>query len=344
MTRRYRGSFITANPPIPAGSFQNSVAGGVWSMAYQAQYRQANLWPLAGNVADGTFAIFALGCGGGSSRNKYTYSGDVNSSATASTGNTFGGSAAGNTVFGIFALGNSNTTRNKYTYSGDVNGSATASTASSDFGSATGNSTVGIFALGSSPSLSTTRNKYTYSGDVVSTGAAASQASGFGSAVGNSTVGIFALGYVSSSPSTIRNKYTYSSCTSASATSTCTANYSSAAGNSTFGIFAMGKPFCYCGTATRQKYTYSGDTVTSATNATQFNYGGAAAGNSVVGIFALGLIRCSYCSCCGYWYYSGTAIRNKVTYSGCVVSAATSASASSWAGAAVSNGNIGVNT
>jgi hypothetical protein len=145
-------------------------------------------------------------------------------------------------------------------------------------------------------------------------------------------------------PSTVRNKYTYSSCTSASATSTCTANYSSAAGNSTFGIFAMGKPGCYCGTATRQKYTYSGDTVTTATSATQRNFGGSAAGNSVVGIFALGLIRCYFCSCCSYWVYGSTVIRNKVTYSGCVVSAATSASSSSWGGAAASNGNIGVNT
>ena len=78
MTRRYRGSFITANPPIPAGPYQNSAAGGIWSMGYQMQYQQQGLWPIAGNVQDGTFGVFALGGSGASgnvattTRQKYT--------------------------------------------------------------------------------------------------------------------------------------------------------------------------------------------------------------------------------------------------------------------------------
>ena len=139
----------------------------------------------------GTVGIFALGtdatCTATTTRNKYTFSGCVNASATASSAVSTYGSAAGNATVGIFALANSTTTRNKYTYSGCVNASATASSANTSQSSATGNSTVGIFALGNN---STTRDKYTYSGCVVSSGAAATAASYSGSAASNGTCGV----------------------------------------------------------------------------------------------------------------------------------------------------------
>ena len=247
-------------------------------------------------VPDGTFAIFALGfCS--PTRNKYTYSGDVNSVATSSATNFYIGAAAGNSTIGIFALGSSNTVREKYTYSGDVSSSATSSTQNSRFGSAAGNSTVGIFALGQTGNCCyvTTRNKYTYSGDVNSAGGAATSASSQGSAAGNSTVGIFALGMKF-------NRYAFCPC---------------------FGLYPCTSPV-----NTRDKYTYSGCTVSSATAATLCSYGGAAAGNSMVGIFALGS--------------NGTS-RNKYTYAGDVNSTATASTANTFYGGAASNGTTGVN-
>jgi hypothetical protein len=290
-------------------------------------------------VPDGTFAIFALGfCS--PTRNKYTYSGDVNSVATSSATNFYIGAAAGNSTVGIFALGSFNVLRNKYTYSGDVNSTATSSTSATRGGAAAGNSTIGIFALGSA---NTVREKYTYSGDVSSSATSSTQNSLFGSAAGNSTVGIFALGqtgnccYV-----TTRNKYTYSGdVNSAGGAATSASSQGSAAGNSTVGIFALGMKFnryafcpcfglypCTSPVNTRDKYTYSGCTVSSATAATLCSYGGAAAGNSTVGVFALGS--------------NGTS-RNKYTYAGDVNSTATASTANTLYGGAASNGTTGVN-
>jgi hypothetical protein len=148
-----------------------------------------------GVVIDGTLAIFALGYNGTAAvttRNKYTYSGDVVSSATVATAASYAGSATGNSVEGIFALGyNALTTRDKYTYSGDVVSSATAASSASVIGSATGNSVEGIFALGYNGTVAlTARDKYTYSGDVVSSATAASTASYYGSAASNGCVGV----------------------------------------------------------------------------------------------------------------------------------------------------------
>lgn len=197
----------------------------------------------------GTFAIFALGntaaAGTGTTtRNKYTYSGDVVSAGGAATVASHSGSAAGNGGVGIFAIGAvlcfRNSTRDKYTYSGCVVGAATAATAASQNSSAAGNSTFGIFALGFvGSSGATTRNKYTYSGDVVTAGGAATAASGTGSAAGNSTVGIFALGYNAnfSSRLTTRDKYTYSGCVvSAGGAATVASAQGSAASNGTTGV------------------------------------------------------------------------------------------------------------
>jgi hypothetical protein len=192
--------------------------------------------------ASGNLAIFALArtpCVS-AIRNKYIFSGCLNSSATASTQAAFYSSAAGNSTIGIFALGanscgSGTNIRNKYTYSSCANALATAASAASYLGSAAGNSTAGIFALGFKTAASTTRDKYTYSGCVVTSGTAASTASYIGSAVGNSTVGIFALGGFSGS--TTRNKYTYAGCGNASATAASSSSYGgSAASNGTCGV------------------------------------------------------------------------------------------------------------
>lgn len=354
MTRRYRGSFITANPPIPDGPFQNSVATGIWSMAYQAQYKQQGLWPLAGNPGDGAFAIFTLGaladCCATTTRRKYTYSSCTEGSAGAATNQSYFGSAAGNATVGIFALGralcyvyycccipfyvySTSTTRNKYTYSSCAVGSATAATASTQYGSATGNSTVGIFALGQAGIATTTRNKYTYSGDVVSAGGSATSQSRFGSAAGTSAVGIFALGSANCGTRfDARNKYTYSGDTVTSATAATTGSaLGSATGNTTTGIFALGNT-SGGNVTTRNKYTYSGDVVSTGGAATVASSSGSAAGNSTRGIFALGFTG------------AASTTRNKYTYAGDVVSAGGSAVFGAFGGSATGSGTAGVNT
>jgi hypothetical protein len=97
------------------------------------------------------------------------------------------------------------------------------------------------------------------------------------------------------------------------------------------GIFALGRSFTI--STTRNKYTYSGCVVSSATAATVASGRGSAAGNSTVGIFALG--------CVGACTRSTT--RNKYTYSGDVVAAGGVATSASRDGSAASNGTSGVN-
>jgi hypothetical protein len=96
------------------------------------------------------------------------------------------------------------------------------------------------------------------------------------------------------------------------------------------GIFALGCAGAF--SSIRNKYTYSGDVVGAATASTAVSYSGSAAGNSTVGIFALGVSP----SC-------ASTTRNKYTYSGDVVSAGGAATAASRGGAAASNGTSGVN-
>ena len=102
------------------------------------------------------------------------------------------------------------------------------------------------------------------------------------------------------------------------------------AGNAygTVGIFALGGT--PCSSTTRNKYTFSSCLNGSATAASAASYAGSAAGNSTVGIFALGSS-------------SDSTTRNKYTYSGCVNASATAASAASYGGSAASNGTCGVN-
>jgi hypothetical protein len=86
-------------------------------------------------------------------RNKYTYAGCVVTVGGAASVASYYGSAAGNSTFGIFALGTNSstytamTTRDKYYYAGCVVGSATASTAGSSSGAATSNGISGITTL-----------------------------------------------------------------------------------------------------------------------------------------------------------------------------------------------------
>lgn len=331
MTRRYRGSFVTANPPTPAGPFQNNAAGGVWSMAYQAQYRQAGLWPIAGNIADGTFAVMATGAS--SVMNKYTYSGCVSAATTsAPISNFVGGAAAGNYCVGIYAYGSgtapSCTARFKYTWASDAVGSATSATNPTKRGAATGNATVGIFAIGAPGcNPSTIRNKYTYANDTNASATASSVGMAGGAAAGTSTVGIFQMGAFTCGA---RTKYTYANDTAGSATAARSVNYTgAAAGNSTVGIFSWGFS-CNSGfqnrSDARDKYTYSGDVVSAATSATVPSSFQSAGGNSAVGIFALG------------WFCGPQAARNRYTYSGCVNAAATASSAAGYLGAVASNG------
>jgi hypothetical protein len=101
----------------------------------------------------------------------------------------------------------------------------------------------------------------------------------------------------------------------------------------TFGIFALG---CTCGNSTtRNKYTYAGCVVSAGGAATVASRCGSAAGNSTVGIFALGSIVCGG---------SNTLVttRNKYTYSGCVVSAGGAATIASSQGSAAGNSTVGI--
>jgi hypothetical protein len=352
MSQRYPGNIVRATPLTPTGPAQNGAASGVWTLDQAQYWLRQGLWPIAGRLADGTFGIFALACNNNcwtTAREKYTYSSCSNSAATAATAQTnLGGSAAGNSTVGIFALGLD--ARNKYVYATNVVSAGGSATQTTPFGggSATGNSTTGIFALGvdvyycccgySNPVFLTTRNKYTYSNDVVASAASSSPGSGFGAAAGNSTVGIFAIGACSGSDinfsvnrTSTRNKYTYSGDTNASATSATAASMRmSAAGNSTTGIFALGGTCYNTGLVTRNKYTYSGDVNASATAATAASFSGAATGNSTRGIFALGGTP------------GASTTRNRYTYSGDVVAAGTASVIPSKQGSAASNGITGV--
>ena len=101
-------------------------------------------------VPDGTVGIFALGSVGAgrvACRDKYTYAGCVVSAGGAATVATSRGSAAGNSIVGIFALGDDGsavTTRNKYTYSGDAVSAGGAATTASRNGSAASNGITGV--------------------------------------------------------------------------------------------------------------------------------------------------------------------------------------------------------
>jgi hypothetical protein len=298
---------------------------------------------------DGIKGIFALGQISGcpsTTRNKYTFATCTSTACgvAASNASSRYGAAAGNSLKGIFAIGDFSQTREKYVYSSCSNVSAGIPNTFDTlcFGTATGNSTRGIFNLGTS---SISRCKYTYASCTSAKISASGDGSVYqrkGSAVGNCSIGIFSIGLNSSCRTNLRDKFTYASCTSASCGTGLASNPSSgqsAVGNNTRGIIALG---CFgypsCAQAVRNKYTYACNTSTCSGvgSASVKSTVGSAAGNSTRGIFALGLI-------CPPGIPSTT--RNKYTYASCTSTASGvgSASSSSLVGAAVSWA-IGVNS
>jgi hypothetical protein len=103
----------------------------------------------SGGTAAGnsTVGIFTLGVqpfvGNISTRNKYTYSGDVVGAATAATSVCWP-SAAGNGTRGIFTAGGSGSATQRYTYSGDTVAVGGALTSGTRFGSAASNGILGV--------------------------------------------------------------------------------------------------------------------------------------------------------------------------------------------------------
>jgi hypothetical protein len=272
-----------------------------------------------------------------SSTERYIYSGDTVATGTALTFSMGTGSAAGNSLVGIFARGDNNTTTSKYTYAANTTAAGTSfvnTNGALSYSSATGNSTRGIFTLGSSSSPGGQTYKYTYSDDTVSSGAN-TQTSGvvsygfIGCAAGNSTFGIFANG--AGPTNDIRWKYTYSGDSVVNTTSSSVGNYYGAAvGPSTYGIFAIGYNTSLNAASTiTNKFTYSSESSDVSTSLTTGGAGMAAGGGNSVGIFVIG---------------NGTATTNKWTYSGDTVVAGTSL-AGGIVNAAVgaSNGTTGVN-
>jgi hypothetical protein len=102
----------------------------------------------------------------------------------------------------------------------------------------------------------------------------------------------------------------------------------------TFAIFALGQQFGGgAGTPVTNRYTYSGNVVVAGGNLTANNYsGGAAAGNTTVGIFALGFSPVT----------TATAARNKYTYASNTAASATAAGAPSAYGSAAGTSTIGI--
>ena len=344
-------SISVTGMPTCGSSFTFSVIARNAAGASTSSPSSPSIIPL---LSDATFGIFQLGGtaiggspGAGTTRNKYTFSNDSQSAATAARINSLGVSAAGNKCVGIFADGgfpSGNTTRDKYTYSNDAVCAATSASVGSNYGAAVGNNSVGIFQLGQGiPAAVTMRNKYTYAGDTQATGTAASAVNYGAEAAGNSTRGIFTLHGPAGGKT--RDKYTYSGDTQAAATAFSSTPYTilfcgrSATGNGTTGIFTLGQGYTPAATQTsiREKYTYSNDAAAGATAAsTNSTTASGAAGTSVIGIFTLGVPN----SPAGT---GGATARNKYTYSNDTQAAGTASTAGSVGGGAAANGTQGVN-
>ena len=100
------------------------------------------------------------------------------------------------------------------------------------------------------------------------------------------------------------------------------------AGNSfigAVGIFALG--YANPVSKVRNKYLFSSDVNSVATSSNSVSNGGAAAGNSTAGIFALGIVSNK---------------REKYTYSNCAVVSATASGCNSFGGTAAGNSTVGI--
>ena len=51
MSTKYPGGVISSTAPAPSGSFQTSIASGVWTMEQAAHFTKQGNWPTPGNVA-----------------------------------------------------------------------------------------------------------------------------------------------------------------------------------------------------------------------------------------------------------------------------------------------------
>jgi hypothetical protein len=122
-------------------------------------------------MGNSSVGIFTQGATAGTNRQKYIYSSDTSTPATASAfSGTYFGAGCGTGTAGISATGyngSPSATTQKYTYSSDTNASATSLTANAGGMGAAGGDTVGIFVISNSTK---TTNVYTYSGDTVAVG------------------------------------------------------------------------------------------------------------------------------------------------------------------------------
>lgn len=108
-------------------------------------------------------------------------------------------------------------------------------------------------------------------------------------------------------------------------------NSITAALDGTLGIFALGLSLSNTRITTRDKYTFSNCAVSAATAASVASANSSAAGNTAIGIFALGFTNSG-----------AVTTRDKYTYSGCVVSAGGAATAASYSGSATGNSTTGI--
>jgi hypothetical protein len=99
----------------------------------------------------------------------------------------------------------------------------------------------------------------------------------------------------------------------------------------TFAIIALGRVAGCTASAIRDKYTYSGCVVSTGGAASAAAGCGYAAGNSTVGIFALGRAPTT-----------AVTTRDKYTYAGCVVSAGGASTIASQRGSAAGNSTVGI--
>jgi hypothetical protein len=63
MSQKYPGGFITKSPVAPTGSYDTSVASGMWTIDQAMQFKKQGLWPTAGNIEPPTVIGQAYGGG-----------------------------------------------------------------------------------------------------------------------------------------------------------------------------------------------------------------------------------------------------------------------------------------
>ena len=64
MPKRFLANIMTDAPTAPAGSFANSAASGVWSLAEALAYQKAGQWPIPGNFPPFDVRLLIVAGGG----------------------------------------------------------------------------------------------------------------------------------------------------------------------------------------------------------------------------------------------------------------------------------------